>query len=139
MTWPTEPMAREYYAPIDIENGPILHYREFREVYAEAVQNNSPWLLNPVDVAFRFKGVLDETGNYPDGYYSPDLVMAFTTADDHVTVVIISENAPDDSIKDQEVRVDLVSENGIWRVEWAGYRQRCYRNNYDGWITGRCP
>jgi hypothetical protein len=131
--WPEKPLGHEHYAYIDVEHDPLIPIVEFREEYAKAVQDEEEWVKSPMLVGLRFSG-------YPnvDGI-GPDKVFFFCTNSNRATVVVISEGLMNDSIKDQEKRVDLVREGGIWKIEWAGYRQRCYRSLYGGWITGLCP
>ncbi|MCP4599553.1 MAG: hypothetical protein GY847_03270 [Proteobacteria bacterium] len=132
-TWPKKPLSREHYAYIDVEHDPLIPIVGFREKYAEAVQDEEEWVKSPILVGLRFVGYPNVEG------IEPDNVFFFCTNSYKATVVVVSEGLMDDSIKDQEKRIDLVKEGGIWKIEWAGYRQRCYRSLYGGWITGLCP
>lgn len=131
--WPTDPLGREFYAYVDIETNPRIPIQEFRKAYAEAVKKDEGWIKDPITLALRYAG-------YPnlDGL-SPNQVFIYYVNDVQVIVIVRAFGHMDDSIRDTDERIELVKENGIWIIEWAGYRQRCYRSSFDGWTTGLCP
>jgi hypothetical protein len=130
----SEPLlTKDEYRDIDIENLDTFYIPEFWDQYSQAVAEKEFWVTDPVTVALRFSG-------YPniDGI-KPAQIVVYSFTEDNIMVVVTWKNLMDDSIRDKEHRIDLVSENGIWTIEWAGWRQRCYRSSFDGWVTDPCP
>jgi hypothetical protein len=137
--WQKEPRPRDQYAAIDLEE-------EFRRIESRERTGNcfgekiyDPKCLtnvdrtNPISVALRFNG-------YPNlDMILPDRVLFFYTSGIEATVIMLGLQLPDDAIVDEELRVDLVRENGIWRVVWAGYRFRCGRTKTRDWVMELCP
>ena len=131
--WPSEPLSREFYSYVDVETNQIFPIQEFRRQYAEALENNDAWIQEPILVALRYAGYPNIDGT------NPNKVFVFSISGIQVVVVILAENLMNDSVRDHEDRVDLIKVGNVWQIEWAGYRQRCYRSSFDGWITGLCP
>lgn len=110
-------------------------WSSFCKAYEQALQDNEEWVSDPVKIALRLAG-------YPnDDHLSPDNVSTYYSnkSSKIVSVIVLSTNLMDDSIKDKEYRVDLLEENNSWRIQWAGYRQRCWRGFLGGWTRGFCP
>jgi hypothetical protein len=131
--WPSEPLSRDFYRFVDIETDPSIFIQEFRQTYNEAFKNGETWIKDPIAVALRYSGYLNFDGIYPSKMF------VFSISSNQVVVIIKSENLKDDSVRDQEDRVDLIKIGDMWKIEWAGYRQRCYRSTFDGWTTDLCP
>jgi hypothetical protein len=126
-------LVKDEYRAINIENQETFYKPEFWEQYDSAVLGKEQWVIDPVAVALRFSG-------YPNiDRIKPDQIVVYTLSNENTVVVVTWKNLMDDSIRDQEHRMDLVMENGVWKIEWAGWRQRCYRSNFDGWVTDLCP
>lgn len=117
-TVPGEPPApREAYRPSQPDSTP--GYAGFLEAYEAARAEQADWLRDPVAIALRLAG-------YPNSEReAPDQVTLYQTDPERAVVVLLLEGAMDDSVRDIEDRVDLVLEDGLWRVEWAGARWRC--------------
>ena len=128
-----EPLGREHYAAIDIENPEHLPSATFQKEYAEAVESGAQWIQQPTEVGLRLAGYPTVDGN------KPNKITVYQSQTNEVTVVVLTTDLRDDSIKDQEVQIALVESDGIWEVEWAGYRQRCHRSLHKGWVTTLCP
>jgi hypothetical protein len=133
------PLPRSSYAEYNLEEQ--LKRNELRDQdaidfwtrmgepnYLEETQKS-----NPTDVGLNFAG-------YPNiDKVEPDKVTTFYHSDVDVTVTVLSLGLMDDSIRDQEIRVDLHLQGDKWTIEWAGYRQKCRRSLNSGWITNLCP
>jgi hypothetical protein len=118
--------SRRSYAAYDFHIDPCREYEDACNDSANSVQD-------AVDVALRVAGYPSEDG------IEPDRVKAFYENASMVTVVIGNDRLMNDSIRAKEVRVDLIRVDGVWKVEWAGARYRCWRCFYQGWITWPCP
>jgi len=127
----SQPKSRSSYAAYDLQTDPWLS--PFNQGYKDACPGPVNAVQHPVDVALRVAGYPNEDG------VTPDTVNAFYESASEVTVVISKDGLLDDSIRAKEVRVDLIHEDGGWKVEWAGARYRCWRCVYPGWITWPCP
>ena len=106
----------------------------FCEQYQDAFETNASWLNDPIEIAMKSQGypVFENSG--------PNIVTAiFGKSSQTAVVLLIYTNLPDDSIKDQEWRIDLVkSNNKTWKILWIGYRQKCRRTGSDDWVAERC-
>jgi len=118
--------SRRSYAAYDFHIDPCQEHEDVCDDLANSVQD-------AVDMALRVAGYPNEDG------VEPDRVKAFYENTSMVTVVIGDDRLTDDSIRAREVRVDLIRVDGVWKVEWAGARYRCWRCFYQGWITWPCP
>lgn len=130
--WPRQALGRENYREIDLQH---VWYADFFNAYNQAVVDKEAWIYDYYAVAMNFL-----TMRYTDEPF-PDLVSIIAPSK-YTNRVIFTyrEIARDDSIAEQEYRVDLVlDKDGIWTIEWAGWRQRCARGPRDGWITELCP
>lgn len=98
------------------------------------IHGSGDWLKDPETMALRMAG-------YPNEYGSPpEKIDSVRSQDDKVIITILSLNLRDDSIKDQEVRVDLRKVGEIWDIDWAGSRWRCRRGDFqDDWTASLCP
>ena len=106
----------------------------FCEQYQEAITKEESWLNDPIEMAMKSQGypVFENSG--------PNIVKSFFGKNSRMTIVILTyTNLPDDSIKDQEWRIDLVeSGKKLWTIQWIGYRQTCRRTGSDDWVAKRC-
>jgi hypothetical protein len=123
--------SRRSYAAYDFHVSPWLS--PFDQEYKDACNDSAKAVQDAVEVALRVAGYPNEDG------IQPDRVKAFYENASMVTVVIGNDRLMDDSIRAKEVRVDLIHVDGVWKVEWAGARYRCWRCFYQGWITWPCP
>jgi hypothetical protein len=105
----------------------------FDQEYEHARENADSWTENPIDVALRIAGYPN-----PDSI-EPDRVCAFYRNPSSVTVIVTKAGLMDDSVEAEETRVDLVTSDGIWEIDWVGARYRCQRTLYRGWVTSLCP
>jgi len=136
---PATPLNRDNYAVINLEE----RLQRLEQSDKEAVEFwNKMGLPNkleqiqrtdPIDVGLHFAGY----SNIDD--IQPDIVMIFYPATNEVIIFVLAIGLMDDSILDHEERIDLHFDGDEWEVEWAGFRQRCRRNNNPDWITGLCP
>jgi hypothetical protein len=131
--WPSEPLSRDSYSSVDIETDPSMLIQDFRQTYNEALKKGETWIKDPIAVSLKYSGYPNFEGIYPSKMF------VFSTSSNQVIVILRSENLKDDSVRDLENRVDLIQIGDVWKIEWAGYRQRCYRSNFEGWTTGLCP
>ena len=131
--WTSEPLSRDFYYYVDVATDPLITIQEFRQGYAEALDNGDTWIKDPIAVALRYSGYSSVDGNIPSK------VFVFSISNNQVVVVVKLENLMDDSVRDHEDRIDLIKIDDAWKIEWAGYRQRCYRSNFEGWTTDLCP
>jgi hypothetical protein len=128
--WPQDPLGREYYAFAWRGEERIP---EFNQTILDAYANGEAWATDPIEAALRFAGYPN-----PDDIY-PEAVYVFFHGS-LVIVVVRTGRVWDDSIFEQEHRIDLVKDGETWRIEWAGYRQRCARYAGPGdWMVGLCP
>jgi len=107
----------------------------FCKRYHAAILNQEYWINSPVETAIRVAG-------YPsDDYWYPDTVTAYYQKHSPfiVTVVIFTTRLLNDSVSSEEVRVDLVNVDGIWKIEWFGFRWLCSRDQTDEWVITLCP
>ncbi len=123
--------SRRSYAAYDFHVDPWLS--PFEPEYENACNDSANPVRGAVDVALRVAGYPNEDG------VEPDRVRAFYENTSMVTVVIGDDRLMDDSVRAKEVRVDLIHVDGVWKVEWAGARYRCWHCLYQGWITWPCP
>ena len=137
--WPTEPLDRSQYAEYDLAEKLERNQRRDEDAVDYWTRTGKPDLLaqvnfsDPIDVGLHFAG-------YPNlDRVPPDIVLVYYRSGIDVTVVVVGLNNMDDSIRDKEQRIDLHFEDGVWNVEWAGYRQRCYRTAVQQWTTELCP
>jgi hypothetical protein len=136
---PETPLDRDNYAPINLEERLQRLERSDKEAVDFWNRMELPNKLeqiqraDPIDVGLHFVG-------YPNiDDVQPDKVLIFYTSANEVIVFVLAIGLMDDSVLDSEERIDLHFDGNEWRVEWAGYRQRCRRNNNPDWITGLCP
>lgn len=123
-------LGRDQYKPEIID----WKWDWFCEQHQKAILNNESWLGDPIEMAMKSQG-------YPDTENSvPNTVKSFFGKNSQMAIVILTyTNLPDDSIKDQEWRIDLVkSSKKEWTIHWIGYRQRCRRTGSDVWVAERC-
>lgn len=136
-----EKVAEEWFVSPDSlmlnrnEYKPSDKMSKFCEIYVQAAINNEPWVQDPIELAMLITGYPNIDGVAPSsvaayyGYKNPNIV----------SVTIVSKNLMDDSIRDVDNRIDLVNIDNVWKIQWAGFRLRCRRNNNDNWITTPCP
>lgn len=118
----TSLVPRQDYRPYNFETDPWL--ASFNKDYATAQQRQEPWLADAPTVALKLSGLPSS------GECKPSEVKTTEHSASRVTVVIKSSAAKrelcmDDSVRASEIRVDLVKENKIWAIEWAGGRYQC--------------
>jgi hypothetical protein len=136
-----EKAAQEWFISVD---SPMLGRNEYKaysewskfcEIYNQNVLNNKPSIKDPIALAMLIAGYPNIDGVAPSsvtvfyGYSNPDIV----------SVTIISKNLMDDGIRDSDNRIDLVNVNGIWQIQWIGFRLHCRRNHNENWVTSPCP
>ena len=111
-TLPDEPKSKTQYRPLDLA--------QFNEEYDAAITQQEDWVNSPYEIGLRFAG-------YPNiDRVLPDKVTVFyVTSKKQIVVVQKTRPVFDDSISAEEIRVDLVLEDEMWKVEWAGGRWRC--------------
>lgn len=126
--WNSEPLSRDFYHDYHVQTNPSW----FQQVYLEALVNGDAWIKDPLVVALRYAG-------YPNiDKIEPSKIFVFSISGTKV-IIIKGDNLMDDSILDDEIRVDLIKIDDVWKVDWAGYRQRCQRSSFHGWTTESCP
>lgn len=117
-------LPRQDYRSYNFDTDPWLS--SFNKKYATAKQQRESWLFDAQAVALRLTG-------YPNSDdCKPTEVNMMKHSADRVTVVVNSgpakkEFCMDDSVLASEIRVDLVKENKIWAIEWAGGRYQCHQ------------
>lgn len=117
-------LPRQDYRPYNFETDPWL--TSFNKTYATAQQRQESWLADAPTVALKLSG-------FPSsGECKPAEVKTINLSASKVAVVIKSgpstrEACADDSVLASQIRVDLVKENQIWAIEWAGGRYRCHQ------------
>ncbi|ABW25800.1 SH3 domain-containing protein [Acaryochloris marina] len=117
-------LPRQDYRPYNFEADPWL--ASFNQTYAAAQQRQESWLADAPTVALKLSG-------FPSsGECKPTEVKTTNYSASKVTVVIKSgqskrEACSDDSVLASQIRVDLVKENQIWAIEWAGGRYLCHQ------------
>ena len=122
---------RDKYGAIDFKSNSWR--AEFISEYQQAIENEDLWVKDVETVALRIAG-------YPNAdKIPPERVEVETAQAGKVIVTILSRRLMDDSIARQETRVELVKNGDVWRIEWAGLRQQCYRGFGFGWTTSLCP
>ncbi len=133
------PLPRESYAPLDVAK----EWERINEVDALNIEYwKSADQSNPLaeirdssvyDVSLHFSG-------YPNSDYTPpDRVMVVYTDPKQAIVTVLSEGMLDDSIIDQEYRIELSEMDTEWKINWAGVRYRCARSGNFEWTTSLCP
>ncbi|WP_299411226.1 SH3 domain-containing protein [Acaryochloris sp. IP29b_bin.148] len=117
-------LPRQDYRPYNFDADPWLS--SFNTTYAAAKQRRAPWLYKAPAVALKLAGYPNSDGCKP--------AEVTTTAHNANKVTVVIRNGPaqkefcmDDSVLASQIRVDLVKENQIWVIEWAGGRYRCQR------------
>lgn len=112
----------------------LIPFQDVTDEYPEFLyRTEESWIKDPLFVALNYTGYPNRDNNPPSKIY------AHKDRNEKVTIIISNFNARDDSIKDTENRIDLINIDGTWKIEWAGYRQRCRRSPFNGWTTGLCP
>ena len=122
---------RSSYSSLDMDSA--RWQEEFASPYENAVLDHSVWVREPISVALKAAGYPNIDGLTPEsiGFYNINL--------SEVIVVVRTGRLMDDSIKERELLIDLYQDGDIWRVIWAGQRQRCYRSLSPFWTTKPCP
>lgn len=121
---------RSSYYTYDFAN--TSHLQSFNQEFAAARQTQEAWISDPVAIALRVAG-------YPNlDRIEPDEVKVSKDENNMVSVVIKKFNLMDDSVRHKEVRVDLVSNQNTWEIEWAGAKWKCARDFSFGWTSRRC-
>lgn len=135
----TKPLDRNNYAEIDVEKDLLSLAQEDKhavDFWNRMDQPNKLAQINktdPVDVGLHFAG-------YPNiDDIPPDKVELYYSSTIDAIIIVLATNIGDDSVQDKEERIDLHFDGNEWKVEWAGYRQKCRRINNPDWVTGRCP
>ncbi|NLF50824.1 MAG: hypothetical protein GX577_06770 [Leptolinea sp.] len=133
------PLHREDFASLDVAN----EWKRIDELDAMNVDYwESTGQSNPLekirdsslyDVALHFAGYPNSDGT------TPDRVTLVFTDTGHTVVTVLSEGLLDDSIMDQEYRIELGVSEDIWIINWAGVRYRCARSGNFDWTTTLCP
>ena len=124
------PDERTDYMPYDPNS---VRFARFNGQYSAARNAHEPWTEDPREVGLRFAGYPNVDGT------SPDIVRVFHPEPGKTIVVVIDMGLMDDSVEAQKIRVDLVREVDVWRVEWAGGQWRCHGGRGDWyWHTGLC-
>ena len=127
----SQPESKDSYRPLDFEEPP---YSRFIEEYMKASSSNNYWIKDPIALALYLAGFPN-----PDGTV-PDKVHVFFANPATATVIVATDNLEDDSVLAQEIRADLIKNNDIWQIAWAGNRWRCRRNAATNWwTTSLCP
>lgn len=127
------PLGQSHYKPADLGNEQLIPIISFWEQYHSAVQAGENWIADPIEIALRYAGFPN-----PDNI-NPDTVFAYYVKANKAVVIITKANLMDDSVSAKEYRIDLVKLENIWKIEWAGYRQKCGRGLSLGWVKGLCP
>lgn len=116
-------LPKQHYRPYNFETDPWLS--SFNKTYAAAKQRQEAWLFNAPTVALRLTGYPNSDG------CQPTEVNTIEHSANRIIVVVKSgppkkDHCGDDSVLASEIRVDLVKENQLWTIEWAGGRYRCH-------------
>jgi hypothetical protein len=112
-----------------------LHWESFCNYYQEDYATHESWLTYPTEIALRFSGFPN-----PDNFTPSLVTTVYKRGDPEVaSVIVLFTNFLDDSVRDKEIRVDLVKESEQWEIQWSGFRLRCYRNNSEEWVNTPCP
>lgn len=130
--WPRQALGRENYREIDLQH---VWYAKFFDAYNQAVVDKEAWIYDFYTVAMNFF-----TLPYTDKPFPNLISIIYPSKYRDRVIFTFRERAMDDSIAEVEDRIDLVrDEEGVWKIEWAGWRQRCARGSRDGWTTEPCP
>jgi hypothetical protein len=126
------PPGRDYYRPYDLNSDRYL--QNFCNDYAEAINTQAEWIQDPTAVGLRLAGYPNVDGTIPDQ------VSIFHHSAISMTMVVADFNLMDDSVAAKEIRVELVRQDSVWVVAWAGRRWQCGRDFLSfGWVTSNCP
>ena len=73
-----------------------------------------------------------------EGNYSEAVELLSETADQQV-VLFTQLGLPDDSVRGQRHRLELVPQGGEWQLQWVGRQVKCWPGRGDeGWGTALC-
>ncbi len=133
------PLTRENYASLDIteEWERIKQIDALNIEYWETTGQRN--LLADLrdssvfDVALHFAGYPNTDGTAPNR-----VVLEFSDPS-HATVTVLSTGLLDDSIMDREYQIELIEQDPVWKIDWAGTRYRCARTENHDWTTTLCP
>ena len=125
------PNSKIFYRRYDLDGESYLLWLDRRGIFNQELEkarlNKERWTESPHEIALRLSD--------PD---STDKVDVFQTGAKTVTIIVFDGNLQDDSRSAEEIRVDLVENEGKWQIEWAGGRWKCRRTFYSGWTTSGC-
>ncbi|MGA7731632.1 MAG: hypothetical protein WCD37_10230 [Chloroflexia bacterium] len=109
----------------------------FMEEYRLAEEQGEAWTKEPRDIALRFS-CREECGG--------ERVTVNLPEPDRVVLIVEDHTVFDDSIKATKTRIELARGGNGWKVEWAGWKQQCRRDDWTavfqgrfGWHTQLCP
>jgi hypothetical protein len=109
----------------------------FMEGYRRAEEQGEAWTKEPHDIALRFS-CGEECGG--------ESVTVNQIDPDRSVVIVEDHTVFDDSIKATKTRIELMRSGNGWKVEWAGWKQQCRRDDWTavfqgrfGWHTQLCP
>jgi len=100
-----------------------------------AVSSADSWALEPLRLAVRYLGGIGGR------VVTVTIKGAGAEGSDSVTVTVIQENLPDDSVRACWYRLQMARKpNGSWKLESACRACRCYRGGAKDWFSASyCP
>jgi hypothetical protein len=132
----TEEEDREAYQVIVLDTSAL---QPFHDAYEAALEENADWLQDPYAVADLFmettRRFAEEPIPYEESFYLP-------APPDEAIIIFIQGEFRDDSVWGSKIRIELVLQDDVWEIVWAGEQWRCRRGDADlieNWHTTLCP
>lgn len=111
----------------------------FWDEYETAVATDAAWPQDPHDVAWQF---VDQTMRFSDEPFPYEEIFYLPAPPGEAIFIVILGEYLDDSVWGNKIRVELVEQNGVWEIVWAGDLWRCRRGGAEleqNWHTTLCP
>jgi hypothetical protein len=111
----------------------------FWDEYETAVATDAAWPQDPHEVTWQF---VDQTMRFSDEPFPYEEVFYLAAPPGEAIFIVILGEYLDDSVWGNKIRVELVEQDGIWQIVWAGDLWRCRRGGAEleqNWHTTLCP
>lgn len=104
------------------------------ESFTAAQAVGEPWTADPQQIVPRLVGY--DAGAPPE---LQPVIQEVERTDTRAVYLVTNENMQDDSIRAQQLRIELTFDGAAWRVEWAGGRWQCQPGRgQEDWAPALC-